>query len=291
MRLQRLFPLLACVLTILVGAPGVAAQNSTTTGQIRGQVLGESGEVVQSAVITARNVDTGLERTGLTDQNGRYVIRLLPPGMYVVRSDVIGFEQRESLPVRVTIGRAAQVNLTLSTQAVELEGITVSADRPPIDVSDGGVTQYVGELEIEDLPALGRDFTDFINLSGLVAPDPGETTGGQFSIAGMRASQTSIQIDGVDANNSFFGENRGGSRIPFVFSLESIKEFQIITNGFDVEHGRFGGGIINVITRGGTNEFEGSLYGNFRNDALTSSPFIPGGTEVRTDYEVQQFSG
>ena len=81
------------------------------------------------------------------------------------------------------------------------------------------------------------------------------TTGGQFSIAGQRPSQTNVQIDGVDANNAFFGENRGGSRIPFIFSLESIREFQIITNGYDVEYGNYSGGIVNIVTKGGTNDF------------------------------------
>jgi hypothetical protein len=286
--LYRLLGLLTLGL-VLAGASPVAAQ--TTTGAIRGRVLSQDGQPVEAAIINARNRDTGLTRSALSSADGLYVIRLLPPGIYQVTTDMIGFAQ-ESRDVRVGVGSASTVNFDLRPQAVALEGITVSADRPPIDAADGGVTQFVSSVEIEELPSLGRDFTDFINLSGLVAPDPGETTGGQFSIAGMRASQTSIQIDGVDANNSFFGENRGGSRIPFVFSLESLREFQIITNGFDVEHGRFGGGIINVLTRGGTNEFRGSVYGNFRNDALTAAPFIedPSNPEITTDYEVQQFA-
>lgn len=284
---------MATVLLLFGGVLPVAAQNSTTTGQVRGRVLGDQGRPVSAVVVTARNSETGLERSAISGSNGLYVIRLLPPGVYEVRTDIIGFREAARAGIRVVIGRATPVNFELQTEAVEIEGIEVSTERPPIDVADGGVTQYVSEQEIGELPTLGRDFTDFINLSGLVAPDPGETTGGQFSIAGMRASQTNIQIDGVDANNSFFGENRGGARIPFVFSLESIREFQIITNGFDVEHGRFGGGIVNVITRGGTNEFKGSVYANIRDDALTADPFIqdPGNPEVTTEYEVQQFAG
>lgn len=270
---------------------GAPLEAQTTTSQIRGRILSQEGQPVSAVIITARNTETGLERTALSSPDGLYVIRLLPPGTYSVTTQVIGFAE-ETQEVTVTIGSAATVNFDLRQQAIEVEGITVSAERPPIDVASGGVVQYVSSTEIENLPSLGRDFTDFINLSGLVAPDPGETTGGQFSIAGMRASQTSIQIDGVDANNSFFGENRGGSRIPFVFSLESLREFEIITNGFDVEHGRFGGGIINVLTRGGTNELRGSVYANFRDDALTASPFIQGinDAELTTDYEVQQFA-
>jgi len=282
--------MLLAALFLLAGESQLSAQ--TTTGTIRGRALSQEGQPVEAVLLTARNIDTGLIRTTLSGADGLFVIRLLPPGTYQVTSAMIGFAEA-SHEVRVGVGSAATVNFDLRPQAVQITGITVSATRPPIDASDGGVVQFVSTTEIEELPSLGRDFTDFINLSGLVAPDPGETTGGQFSIAGMRASQTSIQIDGVDANNSFFGENRGGSRIPFVFSLESLREFQIITNGFDVEHGRFGGGIVNVLTRGGTNEWRGSLYGNFRNDALTAAPFIqdPGNPEITTDYEVQQFAG
>ncbi len=277
------------LIALLALASPLAAQ--TTTGAIRGRILNQDGQAVESAQVTARNIDTGLTRSVISSAEGLFVIRLLPPGTYQVTTDMIGFAA-EAREVRVGIGSASTVNFDLRPEAVALTGIVVSAERPPIDAANGGVVQFVSTTEIEELPSLGRDFTDFINLSGLVAPDPGETTGGQFSIAGMRASQTSIQIDGVDANNSFFGENRGGSRIPFVFSLESLREFQIITNGFDVEHGRFGGGIVNVLTRGGTNELKGSLYGNFRNDALTASPFIrdPGNPEITTDYEVQQFA-
>ena len=286
----RLRVLLTVALFAFAGAGPALAQS--TTGEIRGRVRSQDGQPVESVALTARNVDTGLTRSSVSGEGGFYTIRLLPPGTYEVTSSTLGYAD-ETRQVRVAVGTTSTVNLDLRPQAVVLEGIAVAAERPPIDISDGGVVQFVSSAEIEELPSLGRDFTDFINLSGLVAPDPGETTGGQFSIAGMRSSQTSIQIDGVDANNSFFGENRGGSRIPFVFSLESLREFQIITNGFDVEHGRFGGGIINVLTRGGTNELRGSVYANFRNDALTAEPFIrdPGNPEITSDYQVQQFAG
>ena len=171
---------------------------------------------------------------------------------------------------------------------MQLTGVEVTANARAIDVADAGVKQTVSQEEIAELPALGRDFTDFISLSGLVSPAPEVTTGGQFSIAGQRPSQTSIQIDGVDANNAFFGENRGGSRIPFAFSLESIREFQIITNGFDVEFGAYSGGIVNIVTQGGTNDFRGTLYGNYRGQALTTDDFDG---NPPNNFSVQQYAG
>lgn len=276
----------------LAWAAGVSAQ-STTTGQIRGTVVTDEGGVVDGAAVVATNVETGQQRSTVTNSNGAYLLMLLPPGEYNVRVEFIGYETAEAERVRVALGSSATANFTLRTQAIALDEVRVTADRTQVNVSDGSVMQLVSEQEIEGLPAAGRDFTDFIQLSGLVAPDPANSTGGQFSIAGQRASQTNLQIDGVDANNAFFGENRGGSRIPFVFSLESIREFQVIANGFDVEYGSYSGGIVNVITRGGTNEWKGSVYGNYQSDALTGEKFADYRTEDVSveDFEVMQFAG
>jgi hypothetical protein len=280
-------PLGAAALFLALALPA-AAQNVQTTGSLRGRILNQAGEAVAGVVVVARNTETGLERSVLTSEEGVYIARLLPPGTYEVRTSVIGYGDAAATGIRVAIGQTATANFTLSERAVELEGIVVTGNAERIDVTDASITKLVTTEQIEELPALGRDFTDFILLSGQVALDPGETTGGQFSINGQRASQTNLQIDGVDANNAYFGENRGGSRIPFVFSLESIEEFQVITNGYDVEYGNYSGGIVNVVTRGGKNELEGTVYGNYRSDALTGRGFLD---EPVEDYEVTQFAG
>lgn len=291
---HRLLALAAACLMLGFALTGPAqAQNVSTTGQIRGRIVDESQQPVNGASVTARNVETGFQRSHEAGADGLYTVRLLPPGLYTVSVRALGFQPQRYEQVRVTIGTATTSNFTLTRAAVQLEAVTITGDRTAIDVSEGGVRQLVTQQQIEELPSLGRDFTDFINLSGLVAPDPGETTGGQFSIGGARPSQTSIRIDGADANNAFFGENRGGSRIPFTFSLESIREFQIITNGFDVEYGRYNGGIINAVTRSGTNEFEGTVHAHFRGDFATTQAFISDSLnpEITTDYSVQQFGG
>lgn len=276
---------LAVPLAAVTSAP--AAAQGTTTGAIRGRVVDEAGNPLAAAQVTAVNEGTTFTRAAQAMDDGSYTIRLLQPGSYRVTARRIGHQQQEIQNVRVIVGSATAQNFTLSVAAVTLGAVEVRGTAQTIDVTDGGVRQTVGETEIDNLPALGRDFTDFINLSGLVSPTPETTTGGQFSIAGQRPSQTSIQIDGVDANNSFFGENRGGSRIPFAFSLESIREFQIITNGYDVEYGNYSGGIVNIVTKGGSNVFRGSAYGNLRNAALTSKNFD--GTRPNK-YSVQQYA-
>ena len=275
------------LLAALAFAPELQAQ-ATTTGSIRGQVIDEGGQPVSNVTVAAVNQATGFTQGAQTGDDGTYLIRLLPSGTYDVTARRIGLQPSSQPGVRVVVGTTAQVNFTLRTAAVTLTGVQIVAGAPPIDVAEAGVSQTVSEEEINNLPTLGRDFTDFIALSGLVSPDPAATTGGQFSIGGQRPSQTNIQIDGVDANNSFFGENRGGSRQPFSFSLESIREFQVITNAYDVEYGNYSGGVVNVITRSGTNQFNGSFYGNYRGDELTGKDFSG---RAPIDFTAQQYSG
>ena len=283
----RVVTLALVLAAALVGAPRAAgAQASTTTGAIRGRATDEGGQPMLGAVVTATNQETGLARSAQTAEDGTYVIRLLPPGTYTVGVRRLGSQPQEQRNVAVALSQTAQVNFSLKSVSVTLSTVQVTASQQ-VDVADAGVKQLVSQEEIQNLPALGRDFTDFINLSGLVSPTPEATTGGQFSIAGQRPSQTSIQIDGVDANNAFFGENRGGSRIPFSFSLESIREFQIVTNGYDVEYGNYSGGVVNIVTRGGTNQFKGSGYGNFRNQSLTGKNF--NGSQVN-DFSAVQYA-
>jgi outer membrane receptor for ferrienterochelin and colicin len=289
MSFKQLIPLVLAVL--IAAAPGLVdsleAQAGTTTGAISARTLDADGSPVGSAQVVAVNQETGFQRGGLTNQEGRVTLRLLPPGIYTVTAQRIGYRTSELSDIRVALGQTAGVNIELTGEAIAVEGVEVTGTATRINTRQATMSQSVSLAEIEDLPALGRDFTDFISLSGLVAPTPESTTGGQFAIAGQRPSQTNLQIDGVDSNNSFFGENRGGSRLPFSFSLESIREFQVVTNGFDVEYGNYSGGVVNVVTRGGTNQFEGTGYINYRGDALTSADFAG---EQPVDFSATQFA-
>ncbi len=280
--------LAALVAAIAIHSAAALAQGTTTTGAIRGRVADTAAVALGSAQVVAVNEETGFSRGAVTDDEGVYVIRLLPPGLYTVTARRIGHQPLEQRGIRVIVGSTTASNFALRTASAVLGTVEVVGQVDGVDITQGGIKQTVSEEQIRSLPTLGRDFTDFINLSGLVSPQEDITTGGQFSIAGQRPSQTNVQIDGVDANNSFFGENRGGSRIPFNFSLESIREFQIITNGYDVEYGNYSGGVINIVTKGGTNTHRATVYGNFRNEQLTKDDFA--GNPPR-DFQVQQYAG
>lgn len=274
----------AAALTMFAAPDSAKAQEGLTTGSIAGTVVDNTGEPLAGAVVIVRNTETGNTRQVETNVNGRFTAGLLRPGPYTVEANYPPLDPQARGPVQVMIGEERAVSFAL--QPVEVEGIAVVISPEGIDMSQGGVVEMVTERQIESLPTLGRDFTDFINLSGLVSPTPEVTTGGQFSLGGGRTSATNVTIDGADANNSFFGENRGSSRIPFTFSLESIKEFQIITNGFDVEYGNYTGGIVNAVTKGGTNEFHGSAFAFFRDQSLTANDFSGLDPE---EFSAQQF--
>jgi hypothetical protein len=285
--LSRSLLALATFAATLIMPRSAGAQAGTTTGAIRGQVAEQSGTPITGAQVSATNLATGFTRNALSGDAGLFSLALLPPGRYRVSVRFIGFTPAQEDSVSVTVGSTTPVNFRLQAAATQLAAVQVTGQTSQINTTQGGVAQTVTEAEIANLPTLGRDFTDFINLSGLVSPLPEVTTGGQFSIGGARPSQTNVQVDGVDANNAFFGENRGGSRIPFVFSLESIREFQIVTNGFDVEYGNYSGGVVNVVTKSGTNDLKGTVYANHRGKALTRRGFD--GEEAR-DFRANQYA-
>ncbi|HXF95790.1 MAG TPA: TonB-dependent receptor, partial [Gemmatimonadales bacterium] len=222
----------------------------------------------------------------VTDARGRYAIPLLPPGLYTVRVRQLGYRPAALPGVRVTVGEATPVDVTLEAAPVALEEVRVEAEATRIDPTRTGVAQTIAPDLIENLPVLGRDFTDFLALSPLISPQPQVGTGGQFSVGGARTSGTNLRVDGADANNVFFGENRGSSRTPFTFSLESVKEFQLVTNGYDVEYGNYQGGVVNAVTRGGTNQLRASGFLYFRDEGITGKDFTG---QDPTDFRVYQF--
>lgn len=285
---RAVFRAAAAAVAVIASAAPLRAQASQTAGTISGRVVdATAGMPLDAASLTAVNVETGLTRSALSGADGVYALRMLPPGTYRVSVRRIGRAPAARDSVGVSLGSTTTQNFALAEPTVTLAAVNVNAEAAHVDVTQGGVRQNVSAAEIQNLPTLGRDFTDFINLSGLVSPTPETTTGGQFSIAGARPSQTNLQLDGVDANNSFFGENRGGSRIPFNFSMESVKEFQIITNAFDVEYGSYAGGVVNIVSKGGTNRVRSSVYGNYRGDAVTAKNFD---NTKPTNFQVEQFA-
>lgn len=297
---KRIPPVLARLavvcLCVVLSVPAALAQSQATTGVIEGRVLDPAGAAIPRATVTATNQATGLEKSVETDDEGNFRILLLPPGTYSVKaSGVQGFEPAVS-NVTVTVGSQISLDLTMKVGGV-MEKTYIVAEEPTVETTRTSVATTVNERSIQNLPINGRNFQDFSTLSPGVIRDP---RGGDLSVGGQRGTLNSLQVDGVDNNNTFFGQalGRGGVRPPYQFSEESVQEFQVNQNGFSAEFGRAGGAVINVVTKSGTNAFHGGLFEFFRDEALNANDPITkanqsrrGQPNVRPPLRINQFGG
>lgn len=284
------------VACILVSGVGIFAQSQATTGNIEGRVLDPKNAAVPGATVTATNQGTGLEKTTTTNDQGDFSIILLPPGLYTVRANASGFAQNEIKDVTVTVGGRTPAEITLAVGGATAS-VTVTAETPVVETTRTSVSTTINQKSIDNLPINGRNFQDFATLSPAVIRDP---RGGDLSVGGQRGTFNSLQVDGVDNNNTFFGQalGRGGVRPPYQFSEESVQEFQVNQNGFSAEFGRAGGAVINVVTKSGTNEFHGGAFEYFRDESLNANDpivkanqFRLGQPNKRAKLRINQFGG
>lgn len=273
-------------LAVCVFAASASAQ--ATTGTVRGRVAGPDGQPAAGAQVTAVNQETGFTARAQTGADGRFSIGGLLVGPYVVQVRAVGFAPVERRGIRLTIGETVDLSFALTPAATELEAVTVLGEAQPlIDRSRTGYVDLIGENQIQSIPVNGRNFADLVALSPVVSLGVGDGSGGNLSLGGGRRGTTLIQIDGAGSTGTFFGgEARGSDRIPFAYSIESVREFQVVTNAYDVEYGFFVGGLVNAVTKSGTNTLRGSLYGYLRNDALTGEDFS---ARPATEFKSLQF--
>ncbi|HEX9638797.1 MAG TPA: carboxypeptidase regulatory-like domain-containing protein [Acidobacteriota bacterium] len=255
------------VACLVAAAPSALAQSEATTGRIQGTVLDESGAVLPGVQVDLVKPNTGYTRTLFTDETGKYFAALLPLGDYVVTFKLEGFATTTREGVYLSIGQSLNIDATLKLASVA-EAVTVTAEAPLVEVNTTNVSATISTKEIENLPIDGRDFVDFALLTGQANISPGREG---ISVGGSRStSGTTTAIDGADASNTFFGGQLGGTRPPFTISQESVREFQVITGGYNAEFGRSAGGLINVVTKSGTNELHGGFHYFVRNNDLAS---------------------
>lgn len=274
----------------------VLAQSQATTGDIEGRLLDPNGAVIPGAAVTVKNQATGFERTVNSDEDGNYRIILLPPGTYAVEVTAAGFNKASASAVQVTVGSKTALDLSLTVAGIS-EMTFIVSETPTVETTRTSVSTTINERSIQNLPINGRNFQDFATLSPGVIRDP---RGGDLSVGGQRGTLNSLQVDGVDNNNTFFGQalGRGGVRPPYQFSEESVQEFQVNQNGFSAEFGRAGGAVINVVTKSGTNEFHGGLFEYLRDESLNANDpvtkanqFRAGRPNKRPASRINQFGG
>lgn len=276
---------LAC--SMLWASPVVAQR---TTGTIRGVVTDQTGQPVDGAEVTAVNLETGVALRVTTGADGRYVVFGLPVGPYNIRARRLGYRPTETQNIHVNIAETVSLNFRLPPAPALLEEVIVTGElKPLIDQTQSGTVDLITEAHVEAIPVNGRNFADLVALSPSVQLAVGDGSGGNLSLGGGRRGASLIQIDGAGATGTFFGgEARGSDRIPFAYSIEAVREFQVVTNAYDVEYGFFAGGLINAVTKSGSNEVKGSVFGFFRNDAFTGNDFFD---NEPTEFNSRQIGG
>jgi outer membrane receptor protein involved in Fe transport len=271
--------------SLLACASGGWGQAQITTATVQGNVLDERGGSVPDASITATNLDTNYVRTETSDADGHFVFLNLAPGRYTLTISKQGFATILQENVNLTVGQVITIPVTMKVSAVSQQ--IVVTDVPVVEVTKTESSSTLDEAAVANTPVLGRKFEDLLTLTPGVSISQGPD-GDEININGQRGIFNNISLDGGDYNNGFFGEQAGGQRAAVDITLEAVKEFQIIASGANAEYGRTAGGVVNVITKSGTNEFHASAFEYFRTEALTAA--ASDGTPL-TGFRRNQFGG
>jgi hypothetical protein len=261
--------LLMAVLVLAALAFPVAAQTQITTGVLQGTVADTTGAVMPGVDIETRNTETNLSRTGVTDRDGRFVILQLPPGRYTATFKISGFATMVQENIAITVGQAVTLAVVMKISGVA-ETVTVTTRAPTVETTRTAAASTLNQTTIETTPILGRKFEDLLTLTPGVSVVQGPD-GDEITFAGQRGVFNNISLDGGDYNNGFFGEQMGGQRAAIDITLDAVREFQVVATGANAEFGRTAGGVVNVITKSGTNKPHGTLFWFQRLEGLTSN--------------------
>ena len=274
-------------------APPVHSQDRATTADVTGVVADQSGAVVANAALTAVEASTGVERVTKTDGEGRYRLAVLAPGIYRISAASSGFRTQVLENVRLTLGTSIELNFTLEVGGIA-QHITVVATVPNVDPQRTALSTVVSTEQIENLPIDVRNFLSFSLLTPGVNPDvtpqQGASATSGLTFAGQRARSNNITVDGLDNNDSVVGSVRAE------FSQDAVREFQVVTAAHSAEFGKASGGLVNIVTKSGTNDPSGTAFLFYRNDTLSArnyfEKFTPAGVPLDTGkapYRQQQF--
>ena len=277
-RLRALFVtarLMLAVSAVTVAAPAAAAQG--TDAVIRGDVRGATMSAIDGATVRVVNLATGFSAQTTTNGSGRFTFVQLPlGGPYSVTATAIGFRPLARTGIALNIGSVVTVEMRLTPVEVRLDAMAVVAEQVQTIERTGAATR-IGETQLAVLPNQDRRFQDLTSLSPLA--------GAGTTLGGSRPISTDVRIDGVGAQMNNTGQTFAG---PLTMSVEAIREFEVVTNEYDVSKGRQGGGLINAVTKTGTNQLAGSVFSYRRNQRLTASDF----RGVAPDnFSVAQFGG
>ncbi len=280
---------LLCAFFVLALALGLASsgwsQSQISAGTVQGDVVDEKGGSVAGASVEAKNLATNFVQTDTTNTDGHFAFLSLAPGRYTLTISKAGFATTVQENVNLTVGQTITLPVTMKVSAVAQQ--IVVTDVPVIEVTKTESSSTLDEIAVATTPVLGRKFEDLLTLTPGVSITQGPD-GDEININGQRGIFNNISLDGGDYNNGFFGEQMGGQRAAVDITLEAVKEFQITASGANAEFGRSAGGVINVVTKSGTNAIHGAGFEYFRTEALTAA--TSDGKPLQ-DFRRNQFGG
>lgn len=287
---RAMYFVLAALFLLTLGS-GKAFAQATASATIQGTVVDQTQAAVQGAQVVAKNKGNDTTRTTTTNEIGYYRFELLPVGVYTVTVTKTGFATFAQT-IEIMVGQTATVNSELKPGATS-ETIEVTSEAPLFDEAKTSVSVNITPKEVEQLPMVGRDVANLAYLApGVRATDSYDPTKNRYailSVNGEGGRNVNVTVNGVDNK-----DNTVGGPV-MQLPLEAVQEFQISTQRFSAENGRSEGAAINMITKTGTNDFHGSVFGYFRDTAFNTDEKVPDGhgswNPAHPDYTRQQFGG
>jgi hypothetical protein len=285
------------ILAIFFSVPTLA---QVAGGTLSGTVSDTNGSGIPQAKLVIKNVATGVERTVATNADGFYTTVNLLPGSYQIAISATGFNSETRHGVTMSVGSQITIDITLRVGTISNK-VEVTAAVPDVQLTSSDISAVVTANTVRELPLNGRSWTDLAALQPGVATiqtQPSFATGSdrgnrgfgqQLTISGARPQQNNYRLDGISLND--YANGAPGSVLGGNLGVDAIQEFSVLTSNYSAEYGKTSGGVVNAITRSGTNEFHGSVYEFVRNSALDARNYFEDPTLGKASFQRNQFGG
>lgn len=277
----------ALALFIFVLASCSLSARAQVSASITGNVTDPSNAPVPAATVTAKNTETGAERSSVTDDAGRYQIVSLPVGQYEVKVAKSGFQEAIRSGIRLVIGQEAAVDLQLQVSAVRAE-VRVTGDAPIVSTTTRDISGLVGEQQVKDLPLNGRSYDlllplnpGIVNFTWMKTGGTGisnSTTANNFAVSGNRPQQNLFLLNGVEFTGAAENNMQPGGTSGMLLGVEAVREFNVLRDSYGAEFGKRPGGQVVIVTQSGTNQWHGTAFEYLRNNALDAANFFDQGS-------------
>src|SRR5687768_9638364 len=262
---------LGVIASLVVLASGsIAAQQGVA--EVRGRVMDTQSAILPGVSVVVTNQDTGLYREVISSSDGTYFVTGIVPGSYEVAAQLTGFKKSVRRDIVLSIGRTTTVDLQLEVGGLE-ETVTVTTQAPLVDATSPEIGGNVRAEDMNEMPSVNRNYIEFLGLLPGVVPNSSTISFGAdtVNVNGQNSASNNYMVDGGNNNDDYLGQGFGSQART---ALESIQEFQVLTNQYDAEFGRTTGGVVNAVTKQGSNQLHGSLFNFWTDSSVTAKDYF-----------------